>query len=171
MMRRLNLATFVVLAGVVVVGTVIGLLLAGSPGGRAQPQVRARTYLNVDACLLTGLGGVSGKSVAPVWDGMRDASLSTHVRVSYLQVSGPPTMANALPYLGTLLVQNCKVVVAVGDPERSAVLKDASRFTAVRFVIFGGAGPSNAPANVTVLAYQPADARSAVTSAVSAAVG
>lgn len=153
-------------AGVAVAGITAGVLVLVSGGGSAPPA-RARIYANVDACLLTGAAGVSDPAVAPVWAGMEDASLSTHARVSYLTVTGPATEANALPFLGSLLVRGCKVIVAVGAPERSAVLTDARRFSATKFVIFGAA---SAPSNVTAVAFSAAGVRSTVAGVVRAEV-
>ena len=134
----------------VAAAVVAGLMLSGTFGGGSLPAARARVYVNVDACLLTGPGGVSDPAVAPVWAGMEQASLSTRARVSYLSVQGPATEANAVPFLGSLLVRGCKVIFAAGDPERAAVLADAGKFPAVKFVIFGA---GSAPSNVTVLTF------------------
>jgi basic membrane lipoprotein Med (substrate-binding protein (PBP1-ABC) superfamily) len=154
---------------VVVAAVVAGLLLSGAFGGGSLPAARARVYVNVDACLLTGPGGLSDPAAAPVWAGMEQASSSTRVRVSYLSVSGPATEANAAPFLGSLLVRGCKVIVASGGPERAAVLADASKFPAVKFVIFGA---GRAPANVTVLALEAAGGvQSSVANVMTAAVG
>jgi len=155
------------LAAAVVAGVTAGVLLSVS-GGRSLPPARARVYANVDACLLTGASGVNDPATAPVWAGMEDASLTTHARVSYLPVTGPATQANALPFLGSLLSRGCKVIVAAGSPERSAVLADARRFPATKFVIFGTA---SAPSNVTALAFQASGTRSAVANVVSEEVG
>jgi hypothetical protein len=99
---------------------------------------------------------------------MRDVSASGRAHVSYLQVSGPATEGNAVSFLGSLLVRGCKVVVAVGTPERSAVLADAERFPDVRFVVLGA---GRAQANVTALAFEPSGMRAAVADAVGSAVG
>jgi basic membrane lipoprotein Med (substrate-binding protein (PBP1-ABC) superfamily) len=152
-MRWPNWRVLVTLAVVVVAAVVAGLALSGTFGGGPLPAARARVYVNVDACLLTGSGGVSDPAVAPVWAGMEQASLSTRVRVSFLSVPGPATEANAAPFLGSLLVRGCRVIFASGNPERAAVLADAGRFPAVKFVIFGAA---RAPSNVTVLAFTAA---------------
>lgn len=167
-MRWSGRGVLLTLAGTVVAGIAAGVLVAVFSGGQSAPPARARVYANVDACLLTGASGVSDPAVAPVWAGMEDASLSTHARVSYLAVTGPATEANALPFLGSLLVRGCKVIVAAGGPERSAVLVDARHFPATRFVVFGAV---TAPSNVTALAFQVSGARSTVASVVSAAVG
>jgi basic membrane lipoprotein Med (substrate-binding protein (PBP1-ABC) superfamily) len=154
---------------IVAAAAVAGLLLSGVFGGGSLPAARARAYVNVDACLLTGPGGVSDPAVAPVWAGMEQASLPTRVRVSYLSVTGPATQANAAPFLGSLLVRGCKVIVAAGTPERAAVLADAGKFPAVKFVIFGA---GSAPSNVTVLAFAAAGGvQSSVANVMTEAVG
>jgi hypothetical protein len=99
---------------------------------------------------------------------MEDASKSTTARVSYLAVTGPPTQTGAAPFVGSLLVSGCKVVVASGTAERAAALADAGKFNAVRFVVTGAAAGS--PANVTALAFASSGLRSTVASAVTADV-
>jgi hypothetical protein len=127
-------------------------------GGRVVlPPARARAYESVDACLLTGARGLADPTAAQVWAGMEDASRSTTVRVSYLAVTGPATEADAEPFVGSLLVRGCKVVVASGTAERAAALADAGRFGSVRFVVAGAAASS--PPNVTALAFAPSGLR------------
>ncbi len=155
----------------VVAGIGIGLAVSGAPlpwssGGRALLPTRARAYENVDACLLTGSRGLADPTAAQVWAGMEDASKSTTARVSYLAVTGPPTQAGAVPFVGSLLVSGCKVVVASGPAERAAALADAGKFSSVRFVVTGVAAGS--PANVTALAFTPSGLRPAVATAVTA---
>jgi basic membrane lipoprotein Med (substrate-binding protein (PBP1-ABC) superfamily) len=122
----------------------------------------------VDACLLTGPQGLADPAAAQSWAGLQQASQATTARVSYLAATGPGTEAAAEPFAGSLLVSGCKVVVAAGAPERAAVLAEASRFAAVRFVVAGPAAGS--PSNVTVLAFTPAGLQAAVASAVEAGV-
>ncbi len=156
-----------------VAGMGIGLAVSGAPlpwssGGRVLPPARARAYESVDACLLTGSRGLADPTAAQVWAGMEDASRSTTARVSYLAVTGPDTEAEAEPFVGTLLVRGCKVVVASGAAERAAALADAGRFGSVRFVVDGVAAGS--PPNVTALAFAPSGLRATVASAVTADV-
>jgi hypothetical protein len=150
----------VMTGGVVVVaaaGVTAGLLLSGA--GSGGPVSRARLYANVDECLLTGAQGVSAAPDSQVWQTMEDVSLATRARVSYLQVEGPATAANAAGFLGSLLVRGCRVVVAADGPERAAVLAAAPRFPSVRFVVVGdgSAHVTGVPASLTGL-------RSAITS-------
>ena len=100
--------------------------------------------------------------------GMQDASKTTTARVSYLAVTGPPTEAAAEPYIGSLLVQGCKVVVASGSAERAAALADAGKFSGVRFIVQGAAAGS--PPNVTTLAFASSGLRATVATAVTAGV-
>jgi hypothetical protein len=133
-MRRGVVAS--VVAVVAAGGVVAGVLLSsGTSGG---PPPRARVYANVDECLLTGPLGVSSAPDSQVWQVMENVSLATRARVSYLQVEGPATSANAASFLGSLLVRGCRVVVAADAPERAAVFTAAPRFRSVRFVVVGG---------------------------------
>ncbi|WP_314224905.1 hypothetical protein [Streptomyces zaehneri] len=121
--------------------------LRGSGGRRgaaydrpAVPATRARAYTDVDACLLTGDKGITADSTAAtVWQGMRDASVKTHARVSYAPVTGEQSTGNARPFLNGLLQRSCDVVLAVGDPEVTAVESTAARYRKVDFVPVGGA--------------------------------
>jgi hypothetical protein len=160
------------LGAAAVAGTGIGLVISGAPlpwssGGRVLPPVRARVYENVDACLLTGARGLADPAAAQVWAGMEDASRATSARVSYVTVTGPPTEAGAAPFVGSLLVSGCRVIVASGAAERAAVLADAGRYPATRFVV---TGPAVAPGNVTTLAFTTDGLRAAVASAVESGV-
>ncbi|HWG01290.1 MAG TPA: hypothetical protein VG164_05515, partial [Trebonia sp.] len=129
-----------------------GASLAACSGGPAMPLGRARAYSSFQACLLTGSAGVAASPGREAWAGMEDASASTSAKVSYLAVTGPATKANALTFLGSLLVRKCDVVVAVGAPEQAAAAADAGKFRKVRFLLAGAGqqGPA-AAANVTVL--------------------
>lgn len=166
-MRWPSRAVWLSAAVVVAAGVAAGLAISISGSGRALPPVRARVYLNVDACLLTGPAGIADPTAAQVWAGMEDASRATSVRVSYLEVTGPGTEANALPFLGSLLVRGCRVIAATGAPERAAVLADAPRFTRVRFVVTGAA---SGPANLTAVVFTPSGLRAAVATAVESGV-
>jgi hypothetical protein len=56
-----------------------------------DPAPRQREYLDATACLLTDAKGVAGTEAAPIWSAMQDASVSSLVRVQYLEVDGPQT--------------------------------------------------------------------------------
>ena len=157
----------------VAAGVGIGLALSAAPlpwsgGGRVLPPARARAYENVDACLLAGAKGLADPTAAQVWAGMEDASKTTTARVSYLAVTGPPTEAAAEPYVGSLLVQGCKVVVASGPAERAAALAEAGKFSDVRFIVQGATAGS--PPNVTALAFASSGLRATVATAVTSGV-
>lgn len=124
------------IGAVVVAGGVVGGLLAAGGGGAAP---RARQYSASDACLLTDSHGVTGSQAALVWAGMEDASLATHTKVSSLPVFGPETVANAVPYVNTLVQRHCDVVLAVGDTQTAAVEQVAAMNPKVRFVVVGRA--------------------------------
>jgi hypothetical protein len=155
-----------------VAGGTAGLLVSGLSGcGQStSASARARVYANVDACLLAGPGGVSDPAVAPAWAAMEDVSASGRARVSYLSVTGPATAANVLPYLNSLIMRKCAVIVAAEGPERAAALAEAKEFPSVRFVLVGAAGPGKVPPNVDALAAQGAGARAAVAGAISNAI-
>jgi len=160
------------LGGAAVAGVALGLVVSGvrlpwSSGGRVLPPVRARVYENVDACLLTGARGLADPVAAQVWAGMEDASRATTARVSYLAVTGPATAAEAEPFVGSLLVRGCKVIVASGAAEQAAVLADAGRFPGTRFVVTSAA---TGPSNVTALAFTTSGLRAAVAAAVESGV-
>jgi hypothetical protein len=129
-------------AGVVVLGVLVGWLVWPSD---PEPP-RARPYLEYTACLLTDGQGLAGPAASSVWAGMQDASLATHAKVQYLQVTGEATVGNALPYLASLLQRRCAVVFAVGPAQVAAAGTDASRYPQVRFVVVDGSGSG---ANVT----------------------
>ena len=142
-----------------------GCAIAGCGSG-SQPasDPRARAYTNYRACLLTGGRGVNDPVAAPAWAGMQRASQATHAKVSYLAVSGPQTKANATTYLGSLVVQQCDVIIAAGAAEQAAVITDAGQFRTVRFAVLStSAGPvAGAAANVAVVGGDPASIQSGV---------
>ncbi|MGW2803187.1 BMP family ABC transporter substrate-binding protein [Streptomyces sp. NPDC001269] len=123
-------------AVVAVSGTVVALSLSGG-GDEATPAPRARQYTSFAACLLTDAKGVAGPQAAPVWAGMKDASLATHAKASYLAVAGPATEANAQAYANTLIQQRCDLVLAVGEAPVSAVRQLAPRSPKSQFVAVG----------------------------------
>lgn len=125
-------------AGTAVVVVLAGYLLWVSGG----PAPRARQYLTFKACLLTDSQGIAGKRAAPVWAGMNTASLETRVRIQYLPVFGPATVANALPYLSSLVQRRCDIIVAVGDAPMAAITTSARRYPKNRFVVVGRSRPA-----------------------------
>jgi basic membrane lipoprotein Med (substrate-binding protein (PBP1-ABC) superfamily) len=141
------------------------------PAGPASPPSRARAYGTFQSCLLTGARGVADPTAGQVWAGLEDASLKTGSKVSYLAVPGPATAANAISFVGSLVVRKCGVIVALGTPEQAAVLTDAPRFPGVRFVIAGVgiSGPAGG-ANVAVVSSAQPGLRGAVRTAVVADV-
>jgi basic membrane lipoprotein Med (substrate-binding protein (PBP1-ABC) superfamily) len=107
---------------------------------------------------------------------MEDASLRTHAKVSYLAVTSPATSANALTFLGSLLVRRCDVVVATGSPEQAAVRAEAAKYPGVRFVLAGaGAGAAvQGPAtagNVAVTSARESGLRGAMATLLEADTG
>ncbi|MEU6194556.1 hypothetical protein [Streptomyces sp. NPDC047061] len=137
--RTIALAAGGVAVVAAVVVTVV-LVSSGDDGRPPIPDTRARHYTDVDACLLTGEKGISGGTAAAVWQGMQDASLKTHARVSYAQVLGEQSTGNARPFLNSLLQRSCDVVLAVGRPEVTAAAQTAPTHKSVCFVLVGGGG-------------------------------
>ena len=156
-------------AALVVFGTVsvaVWLTLASNPN-RDLPPARARVYSQFSACLLTDSGGVSGAESAPVWAGMQEASLKTLRKVSYLEVSGPDTVANAESFVNALVQRKCDLVLAVDDSEVAAAEARAKGFPSERFVVVG---KGVADGNLAVIPVGPAEqVRSAVAQAVESA--
>lgn len=152
-LRALRGRTIALAAGaVVVVGALVvtGVLLLRHDNRPPVPDTRARHYTEADACLLTGEKGITaGTPAAEVWQGMQDASLKTHARVSYAPVAGEQSVGNARPFLGGLLQRSCDVVLAVGRPEACAAAETAPRYRKVSFILVGDGG--TAGANVTAL--------------------
>lgn len=152
-------------ACVVLAGLAVGLTLVFVGGSTSTaPIARARSYTNFQACLLTGERGLADPASTPLWAGMQQASLATHAKVSYLAVMGPQTRDNALPFLGSLLIRHCQVVLAAGQPERDAIAQRASKYPSVKFAVVGGT--STAP-NITVLSGNAAAIRDAAAREVS----
>ncbi|MEV0742699.1 hypothetical protein AB0I51_43840 [Streptomyces sp. NPDC050549] len=137
-LRGRTIALAAVTVAVVAAVAVTGVLLFSQDAGRPPiPDTRARRYTEVDACLLTGEKGITGGTAAAVWQGMQDASLKTHARVSYAQVTGEQSTGNARPFLNGLLQRSCDVVLAVGRPEVTAAAQTASTYKRVGFVLVG----------------------------------
>ncbi|WP_069768579.1 hypothetical protein [Streptomyces sp. LUP30] len=77
---------------------------------------------------------------------MRDASLKTHARVRYAQVTGEQSAGNARPFPNGLLQCSCDVVLAVGDPgsPRPGRRRRSTRqYKKVGFVLVGDATRAN----------------------------
>jgi hypothetical protein len=156
---------------VLVAAIVVGVVLLRAGDGRPPiPDMRARHYTEVDACLLTDEGGINaGTPSAEVWAGMQDASLRTHARVNYTRVVGEQSVGNARPFLNSLLQGGCEVVLAVGKPEVTAAGEAVAQHPKLHFVLVGSDAGSG-KGNVTVV---PAGKgmRSAVAEAVEKAAG
>jgi len=152
-----------VVSAVVVAGVAAAVVIETSSD--SVPAPRARMYANVDACLLTGPGGISSEPDSLIWSGMESVSVSTRTRVSYLAAEGPATEANVADFLGSLLVRGCRVIVAADAPERAAVAAEATKFPEVRFGVVGAVRPT--ASNVTVVPSSLAGLQKFVAGAVS----
>jgi basic membrane lipoprotein Med (substrate-binding protein (PBP1-ABC) superfamily) len=162
--RELLLLGVAAVAGTAAALTAFGVM-PWEHSGRVLPPARARAYNNVTACLLTGKSGLADTTAAQEWAGLEAASRATDDRVSYLAAAGPATAAGAAPYVGTLLVRGCAVIVAAGAPQRAAVLAAAAAHPATRFVV---TGPAQGSANLTSLPFTTSGLSEAVASAVEA---
>jgi basic membrane lipoprotein Med (substrate-binding protein (PBP1-ABC) superfamily) len=98
---------------------------------------------------------------------MQKASLATHVKVQYLPVNGPPTTANALPYLASLIQRRCDLILAAGTAPVNAVAADAARFTKQHFAVIGA---YRARQNITVINTRASDLPAAVAKTIIRAV-
>jgi basic membrane lipoprotein Med (substrate-binding protein (PBP1-ABC) superfamily) len=134
---------------------VIVIVALTSGGGQTTPG--ERPYLAFKGCLLTDWHGLAGSRSAAAWAGLQQASAATRMQAQYLTV--PQTASSAAPFLASLIVQRCGLVVAQGPREAAAVMADARRFPQVRFVVVGGRASG---ANVTVVSGPASALRSQV---------
>ena len=111
-----------------------------------KPVVDGGRYLAFTSCLLTDSHGLSGEPAAAAWAGLQQAADATRMQAQYLEV--PTSATDAAPYLASLVVRHCGVVVAAGPMQAAAVRADARRFSDVRFVVVGGVATG---ANVVVV--------------------
>ncbi|MGN9801925.1 hypothetical protein [Micromonospora sp. L32] len=132
----------------VAVLVVVAGVLAWALWPAAAPPPRQREYRAETACLLTGEKGVAAPEAVPVWAGMQEASLATHVKIQYLEVSGPQTPENAETYLASLVQSRCDLILTVGAAPVGALRAGGARFPTVRFVGING---GNASSNVSVV--------------------
>ena len=128
---------------------ITGWVLWPRPAIVAVP--RARQYLNVSACLLTGSNGVNpGTLGGQAWHAMESASAASHVMVSYLPGTGP---AGVPAMLNTLVERQCGVIVVTGaspiQVTRAAKANPGRRFILVTSSI--AAGPAAVPPNAVVV--------------------
>ena len=138
-------------------GLGVGILLADW-GPASPPAPRARSYLNVTACLLTGPRGVAtGSPAAAMWASMQTESLATHVMVSYLPAAGP---ADVPVMLNTLIQRQCGVIITA-DTDPGQVIQAARANPRQRFLLVAGSGIAGlrTPANAVAAPATSAPAR------------
>ncbi len=132
-------------AFVVVAGTAVTWALWPSNPVTAP---HARHYLNATACLLTDSRGIApGTPGAPAWAAMQNASLATHVMVSYLPDTGP---GNATIMINTLVQRHCGVIITTGTAARP-VLAAARANPHQRFLLVAGHAAGAAMPNAAVV--------------------
>lgn len=143
-------------SGITALATGILVLL---PASSSTPEPRARTYRNIDACLLTDSRGISTGTARATWQGMQDYSHATAVRVSYIPVTGPDTTANTEQFLASLIQRHCTTIISTGNTQNMAAIKASPQTPQTRFVIIGNTHQNNttpnSPTNLTTL--DPAD--------------
>ena len=143
-------------AGGVIAALLVALVAGGwvlrSPSPTADGP-RARVYRDTDVCLLTDAHGITAAPASIAWQGLRDFSGRTAVRVSYVPVIGAATPANAGQFLAGLVQRRCRVVVAVGGPQVAAVQARAASTPQVGFVAVGAVDRDQA----NVVAVSPSD--------------
>jgi hypothetical protein len=116
----------------------------------------ARHYLNVTACLLTDSRGIApGTPGAPAWAAMQNASLATHVMVSYLPGTGP---GNVTVMLNTLVQRHCGVIITTGTATRP-VLAAARANPHQRFLLVAGHPAAASTPNAAVVTAADAPQR------------
>jgi hypothetical protein len=149
-------AAAAVTAGIIAAATGTSLWPFGHQQSVAVPQ--ARHYLDTTACLLTDSRGIApGTPGAPVWKAMQNASLATHVMVSYLPDTG---RSDAAVMLSTLMERQCGVIITTGTPA-AKVIKAAKADRQQNFVLVAAsvpASPAGTP-NTTIVSPAGAPAR------------
>jgi hypothetical protein len=140
-----------VIAAVAVAGVVVAAAWSLWPRPAAVAGPRARQYLDMSACLLTGSAGIDqGTPGALAWRAMQSASLASHVMVSYLPASGPGSV-RAL--LSTFAERRCGVVVVTGASQVQ-VASAAKADPGQRFILVTGtasAASAAMPANALIV--------------------
>jgi len=164
---RQGLVTAAIVTVAVVAVFVTAWTLWGRPGTVAAP--RARQYLDVSACLLTGSSGVTpGTPGAQAWQAMQSASVASHVMVSYLSDTGS---ADVPVLLNTLVERQCGVIVVTGASPVQ-VTSAAKANPGRRFILLtssAAAGPAAVPPNAVVV--PAADAAGRINQEVTALAG
>jgi hypothetical protein len=146
-------------AAIATVASVGALVIAWALWPSPAVATRARQYLDVSACLLTGPSGIApGTPGAQAWHAMRSASLASHVMVSYLPATGPTDVP---VLLNTLVERRCGVIVVTGAT-RIQVAGAAKANPSRRFVFVTtgtAAGPAAVPPNTVVVPAAGASGR------------
>ncbi|MFC1400604.1 MULTISPECIES: BMP family ABC transporter substrate-binding protein [Streptacidiphilus] len=163
--RRYRWAT----AAAVVLALGATALVVRWPSSSAAPKAatRARTYSRKQACMLTGPTGLADQHAAAAWAGMREASTESAAQVRYLSATGPDTPGSAGPFLASLAVSGCQVILAVGAAPTQAAEKVAEQFPKVEFLTVDGSatGKRLAPVSYSSTGGERAAVAAAVESA------
>lgn len=84
-----------------------------------------------------------------------------------MPVTTGTTEGAAAPFLASLVIEHCNVVIATGPAQIAAVMAEAHRFKGVRFAVVNGGSARN---GVTVVRGPAAALRSEVASLIKSAV-
>jgi basic membrane lipoprotein Med (substrate-binding protein (PBP1-ABC) superfamily) len=123
--------------GATVAVVAIAVLWAAWPAPQA-PAPRARQYLDVTACLLTDEHGLSGPTASGVWAAMQDASAATRVRVQYRTPAKTETAEDVAPYLTSMALARCDLIVTTDRASATAAQRAAKQFPRTTFYVIGG---------------------------------
>jgi hypothetical protein len=167
--KKWLIAGISVAAAAAVTGGIIAAATGSSPWpfGHQQPAAvpQARHYLDTTACLLTDSRGIApGTPGAPVWKAMQDASLATHVMVSYLPDTG---RADAAVMLSTLMERQCGVIITTGTPA-AKVIKAAKADRRQSFVLVAASVPASPAGAPNTIVVSPAGAPARIDRAIRA---
>ena len=94
---------------------------------------------------------------APAWQGMRNYSHDTAVRISYVPVIGPATAQNASQYLAGLIQRRCRVIIAVGKSQAAAAETAAKSHPGTGFILLTSGQTTPGANSANLLAVDESD--------------
>src|SRR5690606_21811689 len=100
-------------------------------------EPRARIYREFDICVLMPGDGLADPEAAAVWAGVQEVSLAQRVRALYLPAVGEQTPERAAQFLATRVMQECEIIVAVGDGPVAAVATNEAKYADTTIVAVG----------------------------------
>ncbi len=121
------------------VGVAAGVVQVSSGADSGAPrESRERSFSGVSGCLLTDARGLSGSPADAVWAGLQEASARTSATASYVPVLTNASSSEVVPYVNSLILSRCDLVVGVGPAQARAVASVAQVHPAVRFAVGAG---------------------------------